>query len=51
MAKHNAEKQEGPGIHSGRKHPSVEAVRDAKHNPQPKVTALGQFRDSTGQEK
>jgi hypothetical protein len=51
MAKTNPLPQEGKGIHNGRKHPDVESVRDAKHNPKPKVAAIGDFRASTGQEK
>jgi hypothetical protein len=51
MAKHNAEKQEGHGIHNGIKHPSVESVRDAKHDPKPQKAAMGDRRASTYQEK
>jgi hypothetical protein len=47
----NVYPQEGPGRHSGKKHPKTEAVKDAKHNPQPKATAIGDFRASTGTEK
>jgi hypothetical protein len=45
-AKVNVFPQEGPKKHSGKQHPSVESVKDARHNPKAQATALSQRQES-----